>query len=171
MNWFRAIGTVGLVLGSIILLAHAMGFFGRRADAEDASAGRLEVTSPDGARRDYAMSWQPITRNVMGKAWPLVGDAAVVGCSREYPGRSVILVVDDVPWAMNGLTKGWQDKGKLFAVAINGEERVVHSFDSPPAWWAIDPDNVFMGIQGHKDITPVVEVARGLGCLKPAGSM
>lgn len=136
--------------------------------------GSLEVTvkSWSEARGEHTvtkvrpMTWQRVTRSGMGEEWPLTVDAAWVGCSRELPMFSVVMVIDDVPWALNGSTKGWA-KGDAYHLDIGGAWKAVRVSSTPEPWWAEDPGLVLGGKVGRKNITPLFNVADRIGCLLP----
>jgi hypothetical protein len=160
---FRKIVGFGIVLSVCVHAAHLLGVWNGQSSADETADGSLHVRRGS-FDHVYKMTWQPLTRGLMGAQWPFVGDAAAVGCSRDYPGRSVILIIDGEPWALNGTTKGEASDGAL-TVEIEGKEKVVKRWDDPPEWWAIEPGYVMAGVQGHKNLSPLFDVAEGLGCL------
>jgi hypothetical protein len=114
------------------------------------------------------MTWRHVSRNSMGDKWPLTVSEAHVGCSKDLPGVSALLVVDDVPWALNGTTKGWA-RGGRYRLNVGGKPIVVQVSDQPEPWWEIEPELVIGGKTGRKHIGPLFDEVEDIGCLLFAG--
>lgn len=161
MHWLRMIGTAGFMFGVGVLGVNFLERYLGQADAVEQPWGPLRITA-DGSERTYPMVWQPLTRNVMGKTWPLTVDAAAVGCSRNKPGASTVLVVEGEPWAIGAL-RDIAVAGKT-TVEIGDDEKAVRVWGEPPAWWAVEEGVTVGGLVPHKDISPFINVAKALGC-------
>lgn len=164
----RGIGTAYLVLyAGVWLYCHW--------PASDApSFGMLEIArrrwSEDQAehveKSRVAMTWTHLTRATLGERWPLTVAEAYVGCSRDLPAFSVLIVIDAEPWALNGTTKGWA-RGGMYRLSVGGVQKTVRVSDKPESWWAVEPELVIGGVTGRKYIGPLFDAAKALGCLTP----
>ena len=109
-------------------------------------------------RRTGKMNWRQVKRTDFGDAWPLTVDNASVGCSEEIKASTVIIVINNEPWALNGTTKGAASGGRL-TVMVKGVETIVKTSNQPEWWWALGEDSP------RKNIRPMLDVAEQMGCL------
>lgn len=123
-----------------------------------AEVGALWFGNPD--EKHAPTLFRKVGRGAFGAAWPLLADEAMVGCNLDRPGHTVILLVADQPWALNGQTSDWVSEN-MAKVIVGGEKKWVHSGRVPDNWRAPVPD-----LEGaYMSLTPLLEVARRMGCL------
>lgn len=134
------------------------GMLEMRLERWGAASGEGTVT------RRLPMTFKRLTQGEYGERWPLTVDTAWVGCARDLPIFTVLLVVDGTAWALNGTTKGWA-KGGRYRLTIDGQPKVVQVSDEPE-WWALDGKTVIFGmVAPRKSISPLFDVVREMGCL------
>lgn len=105
-----------------------------------------------------------VSASDFGPKWPLTVSEAYIGCALRFPATTVLIVIDGEPWAFNGATKGWA-RNAAYHLTLGDGAKIVHVSDDPEAWWAVDPDLVIGGKTGRKNIQPLFNAVRALGCI------
>jgi hypothetical protein len=123
-----------------------------------AEVGALWFGNPEA--EEAPTLFRKVGRGAFGATWPLLADEAMVGCNLDRPGHTVILVVAGQPWALNGQTSDWVSEN-MAKLTVAGEKHWIHSGRVPDNWRAPVPD-----LEGaYMSLTPLLEVARRMGCL------
>ncbi len=99
-------------------------------------------------------------QQAFGDRWPLVAAEAYVGCVLGDGEGTLVIVVDGVPWALSGAAKE-RLRARPFKLDISGAAKDIQVASGPAPWQLLDKElgNV------PKTMTPIVEVARRMGCL------
>lgn len=100
-----------------------------------------------------------------GTNWPIVPADAYVGCARNRPRSSVLVIVDGVPWTLNPETRSAVEKQPQ-DLELDGQRVRVRPSNGDEAWIMDNPDPDLAGSKAS--LVGFLNLAQRLGCLPRA---
>lgn len=99
-----------------------------------------------------------------GERWPLSAPAIDVVCVLSKPHETLLIVLEGKPFALNDATR--RNAAEGLQIDISGTKVAVDASADQQAWRIRDSDDPMQ----FKSMTPVVEAASRIGCLRKGES-
>lgn len=168
MDWKSVLRFAGTTLVAFFIFKY-LGDQRRYAEqVQDAQSSRDDpfgrLLSPAGTKAFPNFS-DPVFKRIdaakYGDQWPVTTGDVQVGCVLEVPMFTTIVVVDGLPYALNGTTKAWT-RANGYELEINGGAFRVRESSTPEEWWRRGESTPRMSIY------PLLDEAEAMGCLVPS---